>query len=57
MLYTDSDVTTIEDGVFIYEDSTLLTPVFASYLKYGNKIYSVDSEGKLTEFCNINGNC
>jgi hypothetical protein len=55
--YTTSTVSSLQTGVYIYEDTTLLTPVITTYVKYSNKIYSVDSNGKITEFCTLNGNC
>jgi hypothetical protein len=55
--YTSFSSTTIQTGVYIYEDSTLQTPILANYLRYQGIIYSVDSEGRLTELCNQNGNC
>jgi hypothetical protein len=55
--YTSSGVTTINENVYVYEDTSLSTPLFTSYIKYSNKIYSVDQQGKLTEFCSVNGNC
>jgi hypothetical protein len=55
--YTSSGATSLNTGVYIYEDTTLTTPVITSYVKYSNKIYSVDTNGKITEFCILNGNC
>jgi hypothetical protein len=55
--YTTSAVTSINENIYIYEDTTLQTPVLTSYIKYNNKIYSVDQTGKLSEFCSVNGNC
>jgi hypothetical protein len=55
--YTSSSDSVIQTGVYIYEDQTLTTPVIVDYIKYGTKIYSVDVDGKLTEICNVNGNC
>ena len=55
--YSSSADTILQTGVYIYEDTTLVTPVITSYVKYSNKIYSVDLNGKITEFCTLNGNC
>jgi hypothetical protein len=55
--YTSSGATSLNTGVYIYEDTTLTTPVITSYVKYSNKIYSVDTNGKIPEFCILNGNC
>jgi hypothetical protein len=55
--YTSSATTSIETGVYVYEDSSLTIPLYVDYIEYNTKIYSVDSNGKLTEYCNVNGNC
>jgi len=55
--YTSSGVTTIGENIYVYEDISLETPVLSTYIKYNNKIYSVDQNGKLSEFCTVNGNC
>jgi hypothetical protein len=47
----------LQSGNYIYEDTTLTIPVILSYIKYGGKIYSVDNNGMITEFCIVNGNC
>jgi hypothetical protein len=47
----------LQTGDYIYEDTSLTIPVILSYIKYGGKIYSVDSNGMITEFCIVNGNC
>jgi hypothetical protein len=55
--YTEYSTQPLQTGDYIYEDSTLITPVIMSYIKYGGKIYSVDLDGQITEFCIVNGNC
>jgi hypothetical protein len=54
-IYADGQ--SLATGIYVYEDINLTTPVFVTYIKYGTKIYEVDSNGQLTEFCNVNGNC
>jgi hypothetical protein len=55
--YTSSASTTLQTGVYVYEDSNLTIPLYVDYIKYSNKIYTVDSQGKITEYCTVNGNC
>ena len=55
--YTSSAVTSIQTGVYIYENTGLTTPISVTYVEYGTKIYSVDKTGMITEFCTLNGNC
>jgi hypothetical protein len=55
--YTEYNVSSLQTGVYIYEDNTLQIPVLASYMRYGGIVYSVDSNGRITELCNQNGNC
>jgi hypothetical protein len=63
--FTDYNVTTIQTGVYIYEDSSLTIPVDYTYIKVPinqsgtapAQIFEVDNNGKLTFKCNPNGNC
>jgi hypothetical protein len=55
--YTSPTVSSLATGVYIYQDSLLQTPLLVSYLRYLGIIYSVDSEGRLTQLCNQNSNC
>ena len=55
--YTSSADTTIQTGVYVYEDTNLTIPLYVDYIEYDTKIYEVDNTGKITEFCNVNGNC
>ena len=55
--YTSPLVSVLQTGVYIYEDQALTTPVIVDYIKYSTKIFNVDINGRLTEFCTVNGNC
>jgi hypothetical protein len=55
--YTSPLVSVLQTGVYVYEDQALTTPVIVDYIKYGTKIFNVDINGRLTEFCTVNGNC
>jgi hypothetical protein len=55
--YTSSADTTIQTGVYIYENTGLTTPVSVTYVKYDNKIYNVSNDGEINEFCTVNNNC
>jgi hypothetical protein len=63
--YTDFNVITIEDGVYVYEDSSLTTPLSLTYIKVpvtqnNNailQIFEVDNNGRVTFRCTPNGNC
>jgi hypothetical protein len=55
--YTSSADTSIQSGVYIYENTGLTTPVSVTYVKYNNKIYDVSDDGEINEFCTVNDNC
>jgi len=55
--YTSASDSVLQNDVYVYENQSLTTPVIVDYIKYGTKIYNVDVNGKLTEFCTVNGNC
>jgi hypothetical protein len=55
--YTEYTTLPLQTGDYVYEDSSLTTPIILSYIKYGGKIYSVDPDGQITQFCIVNGNC
>jgi hypothetical protein len=55
--FTTSSVTSLETGNFIYQDTSLLTPVIEDYIRYNGFIYTVDVNGQITQFCRVNGNC
>jgi hypothetical protein len=57
IFYTHPSVNQIQTGVTIYNNSSLSFPVTVDYIRYGNKIYSVDNSGVITEFCTVNGVC
>ncbi len=57
IFYTQPSVNQLQNGVIVYNNSSLLYPLTVDYIKHGNKIYSVDNNGVITEFCTVNGNC
>ena len=56
-LYTSNLIKNIDTGVYVFSDSTLTRPITEDYLQYGNYIYQVAVDGKLTQYCTVNGNC
>jgi hypothetical protein len=56
-VYTSNLIKNIDTGVYVFSDSGLTKPITEDYLQYGNYIYQVDKEGKLTQYCTVNGNC
>jgi hypothetical protein len=57
-LYTQPSVTTLTDGVVLYNNSSL-TSTFAPgrYFRYGQKIYEVTGGGVIVFICNAGGTC
>lgn len=57
-LYTQPSVTTLTDGVVLYNNSSL-TSTFAPgrYFRYGQKIYEVTGGGVIVFVCNAGGSC
>jgi hypothetical protein len=63
--YTDYSVSTLDTGIYLYENSSLTTPFTVTYIKVlqtqninqTEKIFEVDSMGKITFKCDVNGNC
>jgi hypothetical protein len=57
-LYTQPSVTTLVDGVVLYNNSSL-TSTFAPgrYFRYGQKIYEVTGGGVIVFVCNAGGTC
>ena len=55
--YTSSADTKIQTDVYVYENTELTIPLYVDFIRYSNKIYKVDVQGKITEYCNVNGNC
>jgi hypothetical protein len=62
--YTEFSVNTLDTGIYLYEDSSLTTPINVTYVKapanesYQQlKIFSVDNNGMITFICNQNENC
>jgi hypothetical protein len=47
----------IATDVYIFQDSSLTKPIVEDYVQYGNLIYRVDTSGKITQYCTVNGNC
>ena len=56
-MYTSSADTTIQSGIYVYEDVDLTIPQTVNYFKYDNTIYEVSNEGLINQYCTENGNC